>query len=63
MARAESKDKPGDMVQGTLDMLVLRALTTAANMATPWPNGSTRLRRMCCVWKKARFIQHCIASN
>ena len=58
-----SKDKSGDLVQGTLDMLVLRALIEAPSMATPWPNGSMRLHRMCYAWKKARSIPRCIAWN
>ena len=50
----------GEMLKGTLDMMILRTLITGTRMGTPSPKSSSELQRM--FWKssKDRFTRVCI---
>ena len=41
------REEHGDLIQGTLEMLILKALARGPYTATPWPSGSNRRRSKC----------------
>ena len=48
-----------DLLQGTLDMLILRTLLWGRCMATASPRPSAPSRPRCCRWKPDRSIRPC----
>ena len=56
-------DKAADILQGTLELLILRTLASGKSTATRSPNGSTWHPPKHCPSKKARCIQRCTGWN
>jgi PadR family transcriptional regulator PadR len=52
-----------DLLQGTLDMLVLKALQLEPMHGWVSPNESSFGERACCSWARARAIRRSISSN
>ena len=55
------RESRGELVQGTLDMLILKTLTRGPQHGYGIAQSSSRHRTKCCVAKKARCIRRCIA--
>ena len=47
----------GELIQGTLEMLVLKAMARGRCTDMQWPSGYNRHRNRCSKWKRARCIR------
>ena len=50
-----------DLLQGTLDMLILKIVASAPYTGTGSPSESARFPRKCCTSNRARYTPRCIA--
>jgi hypothetical protein len=55
----KQKEEPNDLLQGTLDLLILRTLLFGPIHGHAIAKSIERLQRMCCEWITARSIQRC----
>jgi len=60
----EPKPNSGELLQGTLDMLILKTLISGSNARVRGGGVySSRPRRMYCAWRRGRSIRRCIGWN
>ena len=48
-----------ELLQGTLDLLILRTLAPGPPMAMPSPKPSSASPKTCCRWSKVRSTRPC----
>ena len=52
-----------DLLQGTLDVLILKTLALEPMHGGAWPNASSKSPKMCCRLGRVHSIQRCTGWN